>query len=89
MVRSFDTSNSLELEFSAPPGNHNNPSQQAHQSQPRTITNTWRTSSAAPSHLGGGNHQEKQKSRSKRTPKYQLDANSQANALEIIQSHFD
>jgi hypothetical protein len=47
------------------------------------------TSTAAPSHLGGSNYQEKQESCSKRTPKCQLDANSQANALEITQSHFD
>jgi hypothetical protein len=58
MVRSFNTSNPLELEFGAPPGNHHNPSQQAHRSRPRTITNTCRTSTAAPSRLGGGNHQE-------------------------------
>jgi hypothetical protein len=89
MVRSFDTSNPLELEFGSPPGNHNNPSQQAHRSRPRTITNTCRTSTAAPSRLGDGNHQEKQESRSKRTPRCQLDANSQANALEITQSRFD
>jgi hypothetical protein len=76
MVRSSDMSNPLELEFGAPPGNHNNPSQQAHRSRPRTITNTCRTTSVAPSRLGGGNHQEKQESRSKRTPKCQLDANS-------------
>jgi hypothetical protein len=58
-------------------------------SQSRTISNSCWTSSAAPSHLSGGNHQEKQESRSKGTPKRQLDANSQANALEITQSHFD
>jgi hypothetical protein len=69
MVRSSDTSNPLELEFGAPPRNHNNPSQQAHRGRPRIITNTCRTSSAAPSRLGGGNHQEKQESRNKRTPK--------------------
>jgi hypothetical protein len=89
MVRSSDTSNPLELEFGAPPENHNNPSQQAHQKRPRTITNTCRASSAVSNRLGGGNHQEKQESHSKRTPKYQLDANSQANALDITQSHFD
>jgi hypothetical protein len=32
MMRSSDTSNPLQLEFGAPPGNHNNPSQQAHRS---------------------------------------------------------
>jgi hypothetical protein len=58
-------------------------------SRPRTISNLWGTSSAAPSHLSGGNHQEKQESHSKRTLKCQLDANWQANALEITQSHFD
>jgi hypothetical protein len=58
-------------------------------SWPWTTSNSCRTSSAAPSHLGGGNHQEKQESRSKGTPKCQLDANSQANVLEITQSHFD
>jgi hypothetical protein len=77
MARSFDTSNPLELEFGAPPGNYNNPSQQAHRSRPRTITNTCRTSTAAPSRLDGGNHQEKQESRSKTTTKCQLDAISQ------------
>jgi hypothetical protein len=89
MVRSSDTSNPLELKFGAPSGNHHNPSQQVHQSQPRTITNTCWTSTAASSRLGGGNHQEKQESRNKRTLKYQLDANSQANALEITQSRFN
>jgi hypothetical protein len=89
MVRSSDTSNPLELEFGAPPGNHNNPSQQAHRSRPRTITNMCWTSTAAPSHLGGGNHQEKQESRIKWTPKCQLDANSQTNAFETTQSRFD
>jgi hypothetical protein len=81
MVKSFDTSNPLELEFGAPPGNHNNPSTQAHRRWPWTITNTCQTSTAAPSRLGGGNHQEKQESHSKWTPKCQLDANSQANTL--------
>jgi hypothetical protein len=52
-------------------------------SWPRTTSNSCQTSFAAPSRLGGGNHQEKQESRSKRTPKCQLDANLQANALEI------
>jgi hypothetical protein len=61
----------------------------SHRSQPWTTSNSCRTSSAAPSHLGGSNHQEKQESRSKRTPKCQLDANSQANAVQITQSHFD
>jgi hypothetical protein len=61
----------------------------SHWSRPRTTSNSCRTSSAAPSRLGGGNHQEKQESRSKRTSKCQLDANSQANALEITQSYFD
>jgi hypothetical protein len=60
----------------------------SHRSQPRIIFNSCQTSSTAPSHLGDDNHQEKQESRSKRTPKCQLDANSQANALEITQSHF-
>jgi hypothetical protein len=31
----------------------------SHRSQPRTTSNSCRTSSAAPSRLGGGNHQEK------------------------------
>jgi hypothetical protein len=64
MVRSSNTSNSLELEFGAPLENHNNPSQQAHQSRPQTITNMCQTSTTAPSHLDGGDHQEKQESRS-------------------------
>jgi hypothetical protein len=61
----------------------------SHQSRPRTTSNSCRTSSAASSSLGGGNHQEKQESHNKRTLKCQLDANSQVNALEIAQSHYN
>jgi hypothetical protein len=48
----------------------------SHRRWPQTISNSCQTSSAASSYLGGGNHQEKQESHSKRTPKCQLDANS-------------
>jgi hypothetical protein len=40
------------------------------------------SSSAAPSHLGGGNHQEKQEICSHSDPQVPLDAITQANTLE-------
>jgi hypothetical protein len=89
MARSSDMSNPLELKFGALLGNHNHPSQQDHRSWPRIITNTCRTSTAAPSHLGGGNHQEKQESRSKSTTKCQLDAISQYKCTWITQSYLE
>jgi hypothetical protein len=49
----------------------------------RTITNTCRSSSAAPNHLGGNNHQEKQEIHSHNDPQVPLDAITQANALGI------
>jgi hypothetical protein len=52
-------SNLLELPCGASPGKMQRPSQD-HWSWPQTITNMCQTSTVAPSHLGGGNHQEKQ-----------------------------
>jgi hypothetical protein len=50
---------------------------------PWTITNTCQSSSAAPSHLGGGNHQEKQEIHSHNDPQVSLDAIPQVNTLGI------
>jgi hypothetical protein len=55
----------------------------------RTITNSCQRLQAAPSRLGGGNHQEKQEFRSKSTTKYQLDAISRCKCTWITQSHFE
>ena len=44
---------------------------------------------AAPSRLGGGNHEEKQEIHSHNDPQMPLDAITQANALGITQSHFE
>jgi hypothetical protein len=55
---------------------------------PRTITNSCHNSSAAPSRLASGNHQEKQEIHSHNDPQVPLDAITQVNALGITQSHF-
>jgi hypothetical protein len=52
------------------------------------ITNSYHNSSATPSHLGGGNHQEQQESCGSNDSQVPLDVNSQVNALRITQSHF-
>jgi hypothetical protein len=74
--------------FGAPPGKAQHPSQITKR-WPRKSTTLATTPLLPPSHLDGGNHQEKQKSHSLCSPKCQLDASSQANALEITQSLFD
>jgi hypothetical protein len=74
--------------FGAAPGKAQHPSQITGR-WPRTSTTLVTTPPLSPSRLGGGNHQELQESRSQCSPKCQLDANSQANALEITQTHFD
>jgi hypothetical protein len=76
--------NLLELEFGTPPGNHKNPSQDNHRSRPQTITNTCRTSTAAPSHLGGGNHQEKQEIPQQINPSSATKCKTMINALESL-----
>jgi len=52
-----DTSNPLKLPFGSLPGKVQKPLTITG-SWPRTITNSCQCSSAAPSHLGGGNHLE-------------------------------
>ena len=52
-------SNPLELPFGAPLGKAQDPSYSP-RSEPETITNLRSMILAAPSQLGGGNHQEKQ-----------------------------
>jgi hypothetical protein len=51
---------------------------------PRTITNSCHNSSAALSHLGGDNHQEKQEIHSHNDPQVPIDAITQANTLELL-----
>ena len=51
-------SNPLELPFGAPSGKAQDHSQ-SQRSEPETITNLRLTILATPSHLAGGNHQEK------------------------------
>jgi hypothetical protein len=54
-----------------------------HRSRPQTITNTCRSSFAAPSRLGGDNHQKKQEIRSHNDLQVPLDAITRANTLGI------
>ena len=76
-------SNPLELPFGAPPGKVQIPSQSL--AWPRTITNSCQSSTAAPSRLGGGNHQEKQaKSAAKHEYQVPLDAITQAMHLDSL-----
>jgi hypothetical protein len=74
--------------FGAPPEKAQHPSQITER-PPRISTTLATTPPLPPNCLGGSNHQEKQEFRSQRSPKCQLDANSEANTLEITQSHFD
>jgi hypothetical protein len=77
-----DTSNLLMLPLTLHRGRHKTPhNARAGHEQTPLVPDLLQ---AALSHLGGCNHQEKQESRSKRTPKCQLDAKSQANALESL-----
>ena len=70
-------SNPLEYLLALHRGKVKNPSQSP-RSEPKTITNLL----AAPSHLGGSNHQEKQaKTTAKHNHQVPLDAITQSNAL--------
>jgi hypothetical protein len=68
-------------------GRHKNPSQspEGGQEQSPTLATTPPLPS---SRLGGGNHQEKQETRSSNDPQVPLDTITQANTLGITQSHF-
>jgi hypothetical protein len=78
---------STRVSFGTPLGNTQEPLTITER-WPRTITKSYHNSSTAPSHLGGGNHQEKQEIHSHNDPQVPLDAITQANALGITQSHF-
>jgi hypothetical protein len=78
---------STNVAFGASPRSAQTPHK--HRRWPRTITNSCQRLQAALSRLGGGNHQEKQESRSKSTTKCQLDAISQCKCTWITQSHFE
>jgi hypothetical protein len=82
-----DTSNSLALPLALCRGRHK-PLTITGGGQD-TITNSCQRLQVASSRLGGGNHQEKQESRSKSTTKCQLDAISQCKCTWITQSHFE
>jgi len=77
-------SNPLELPFGAPPEKAQDPSQSP-RSEPETITNLRSMILAAPSRLGGGNHQEKKVNPAAKH-KYQvpLDAITQAMHLDSL-----
>ena len=78
-------SNPLEYLLALHRGKVKNPSQSP-RSEPETITNLRSTILAAPSHLGGGNHQEKETNPAvKHDHQVPLDAITQSNALGYSQ----
>ena len=78
-------SNPLEYLLALRRGKVKNPSQSP-RSEPETITALRSTILAAPSHIGGGNHQEKQANHiAKHEHQVPLDAITQSNALGCSQ----
>ena len=82
-------SNPLELPFGTLPGKAQDPSQSP-RSEPETITNLRSMILVAPSHQGGGNHQEKQVNPvAKHEYQVPLDAITQVMHLDSLPIHKD